>query len=135
MNLVLSRLHCRSDGIFGTLSSPNGVLAVTLEHAYPVMSTYIPKIPVGTYSCVRGLHKLEGMDRPFDTFEITGVPGHTNLLFHAGNYNRDSEGCVLLGTSMFSNDFQSWMIRESRLAFCKFLDLQSVVNEFTLRVI
>jgi hypothetical protein len=48
-------------------------------------------IPAGTYPYKR----FHGAKHP-DTFEIV-VPGHTALLFHPGNSEADTEGCILLG--------------------------------------
>ena len=129
-------MHSLESGIFSYLLGDADIVeAVTLEHAYPEGEIYIPKIPSGSYKCVRGPHRLHGMTEDFITFEITGVEGHTNLLFHWGNYNKDSEGCVLLGkTKILMPDGVSSMITESRAAFNKFMDLQNGLDEFQLEV-
>lgn len=132
MNLSLTRKEFRSDGIFSELHSEMGeFIAVTLEHSYDNQ----PKIPVGTYTCRRGLHRLHGMTEDFETFEIVGVEGHTNLLFHWGNFNKDSEGCVLLGSEIGKNgDDGAQMILHSRDTFKKFMRIQDGINEFKLTV-
>lgn len=134
MNLYLKRNEFGSAGIFGILASVDGscIVAQTLEHSYvgsnePV--SYIPKLPPGDYTCVRGLHKLESMSSVFETFEITDVPGHKGILFHVGNLNEDSSGCVLLGSARSGN-----MITQSRIAFSTFMKLQQGVSQFTLTV-
>jgi hypothetical protein len=132
MNLTLIRTDAREDGIFGTLEGPNGLIAYTLEHAYPRGGIFTPKLPAGIYTCVRGLHQLANMKAPFWTFEITGVPGHTNILIHIGNYNDDSEGCVLVGDTILKGP--TWMITDSRITFDKFMALQQGVDEFQLTV-
>lgn len=131
MNMGLKRSRAVLYGVFGTLFDESGAfLAVTLEHSYPQKDgSFLPKIPAGTYVCKRGEHRLEGMNQPFMTFEVTGVAGHSNLLFHWGNYNNDSEGCILLGT-----DAENTMITESRAAFARFMALQEGVDLFTLTV-
>lgn len=136
--LQLTRLDYLNTGIFGALIDPDSSFAAfTLEHSYPVVpdstsvsTNYAPKIPAGTYKCLRGLHKLEGMTEPFETFEINGVEGHTNLLFHAGNFNKDSEGCVLLGLDRQGDT----AILESREAFFEFMKNLKDLNEFTLEI-
>lgn len=127
MNLRLVR-HVYSDmGIFGELyDEANNKIAVTLEHAY----NKTPKTPPGTYTCVRGAHRLHNMVDPFDTFEIEGVVGHDNILFHWGNFNKDSDGCVLLGEARVGD-----MITLSKLTFAKFMKLQEGLNRFELRII
>lgn len=133
MDLKLSRTDFIQAGIFGVMTDTNEKqIGVTLEHSYPGSNlpiSYIPKIPPGVYTCVRGIHQLVGMSTPFETFEITNVPGHTNILIHVGNTNVDSSGCVLLGTSRSGN-----MILESRLAFGAFMQMQAGVNAFALIV-
>jgi hypothetical protein len=139
MNITLKRNEYIKDGIFGELLDENNYsFCVTLEHAYQQDdATYAPKLSPGTYDCVRGLHQLEHMTTPFETFEITNVPGHTNILFHVGNYNNDSEGCVLLGTktgvSVINPPVQ--MILNSKVAFNNFVTLQQSINNFTLTVL
>lgn len=125
MNLTLNRILKKEEGIFSELRDEKGVLiAFTLEHSYSLE----PKIYNGTFKCMRGTHQLhDGV--PFVTFEIMGVEGHSNLLFHAGNFNHDSEGCILLGQEIVNN-----MITNSKQTFLKFMELQSELDIFTLTV-
>lgn len=131
--MILRRNSFVESGIFGTLSDEtNSFHYVTLEHAYATLDTppkFVPKVPQGTFKCVRGIHQLEGMDHRFETFEITDVPGHTNLLFHTGNVNSDSAGCVLLGYERVNDT-----ILYSRIAFSSFLDRLNGVDIFELTV-
>lgn len=137
MDFRLTNTVFEADGIFGILADMTGkVVAVTLQHAYDAEvgnGTYAAKISPGTYKCVKGTHRLEGMFGNFVTFEITGVAGHTNLLFHWGNYNKDSEGCVLLGESIEEAGSER-MITHSRDTFAKFMGLLTDINTFTLTV-
>ncbi len=130
MNLTLKRNRIDLYGAFGELLDEKNILVcVTLEHAYPVgLKDFAPKLPSGIYKCVRGMHCLLGKN-PFITFEITGVSGHVGILFHCGNTNNDSEGCVLLGSERGTG-----CILDSRVAFEKFMALQENVGEFTLTV-
>lgn len=116
-----------ADGIFGDLIFGSSPIAVTLEHAYLVGEEYRPKIPPGTYTCVRGEHLLHSTAVPFETFEIMGVPGHTGLLFHWGNWNRDSDGCILLGLKAEGD-----MILNSKEAFNNFMGILAGDDLFTL---
>lgn len=140
MNLILKRTNKEVDGIFGVLSDESGsTIAVTLEHAYDSglgNGSYDAKTPLGDYKCVRGQHQLHGMTKPFTTFEVTNVPGHTNILFHVGNFNEDSEGCILLGRRIAPRDppESGNMITSSRNTFNAFMDLQKDLNEFTLTI-
>lgn len=129
MKLVRGELS--KDGIFSLLSQDDGSeLFLCLEHAYQDGNVYVPKLPNGTYVCVRGLHTLEHHPEPFETFEITRVPGHSDILFHIGNSNADSAGCVLLG---LARNFVS--ILNSKDAFAKFMNLMVGIDSFTLEVL
>ena len=135
MTFTLRRLESRKDGIFGELLDEEGdEIAVTLEHAYENGDgSYFAKIPAGQYSCKRGLHQLLHMVSPFETFQVCDVPGHNDILFHVGNRNDDSEGCVLLGTETTQiGDAQ--IITGSKLAFQRFMKLLAAVNRFDLVV-
>lgn len=131
MNLILRRTDYKASGIFSTLENEAGdVLFHTLEHAFKDSSglLYRPKISTGAYECVLGTHKLDH-GGPLQTYEVTGVPGHKGILFHVGNYNKDSDGCILVGTAGGDE-----MISSSKAAFNKFLLMQEGKN-FTLKVI
>lgn len=124
--MLLSRKMFRDDGVFSVLHDR----FQTLEHSYNLL----PKIPNGTYTCVRGMHRLHGMTEDFETFEVTGVEGHSNLLFHVGNYNEDSEGCILVGEQVGQKLNGGKMITNSKVAFKQFMGLQAGVDSFTLVV-
>lgn len=141
MNLILTRTLFRQDGIFGTLTDESGKeIAATLEHAYDEgnsdESTWLPKTPIGTYTCKRGPHRLHGMVDYFSTYEVQNVPEHTNILFHWGNYNSDSDGCILLGRRIVANPdkMSDLMITSSKNTFNKFIDLQRETDTFTLTI-
>ena len=128
----------RADGIFSTLFNDNASFCRTLEHAYEdAEGNWYPKLKRGaTYKCVRGMHTLEhyNQGRPFECFEITGVPGHTGILLHVGNLNRDSDGCVLLGNKVVTLNSQQWMVQRSQDTFSKFMSLLDGIDEFDLEV-
>ncbi len=125
MDLLLKRTECTPDGIYSLLTTMDGEqVAVTIEHSYDCL----PKLPPGLYTCVRGIHQLHNKV-PFETFEITEVPRHTGILFHVGNSNIDSEGCVLLGSQKMG-----YQVVKSRETFEKFMELQKGCNSFLLAV-
>jgi hypothetical protein len=133
LRLTLRRTDFQIEGIFGELIlDARPTPFATLEHAYRVGETenFKPKVEPGTYKCVRGPHRLHNMTTDFSTFEITGVAGHKNILFHSGNFNKDSEGCVLIGLKR-----SGCAITDSRVAFQQFMEAMEGVNEFILTVI
>jgi hypothetical protein len=131
--MILQRIDSNVFGVFGSLLSDDGAeICKTLEHAYPKIDSrgvsYFAKLPTGNFRCSRGLHRLRQGD-PFDTFEVLDVPGHTGILFHPGNYNRDSDGCVLLGEAISDNA----LVRSAK-AFSYFMRRLQYVDCFTLTV-
>ena len=125
MTLTLKRDRFAHDGIFGTLTNGETVVCRTLEHSFDSQ----PALPAGTYTCKRGTHMLAGMSQNFITFEVQNVPGHTGILFHTGNTNRDSEGCILVGETIKGN-----LLLNSRPAFATFMTLCDRLPQFTLNV-
>lgn len=129
--MTLIRKEYNSWGIISELKGGDTFSWVTLEHAYlQDGGCYLPKIPKGTFTCVKGTHELL-TGGPFTTFEITGVPSHTGLLFHIGNFNNDSEGCILLGNQL--NEITQ-SILNSRIAFNEFMIAQNGSDKFKLTV-
>lgn len=80
------RLEKSSEGILGTLMIERQIFCVTLERD----DTFLKQ---GMYHCQR----FHGAKWP-NTFEIE-VQGHTAVLFHAGNVEADTAGCILLGAT------------------------------------
>ncbi len=76
--------------------------ALTLEQPYRANKPDDPNtpendascIPPGRYLCKRVLSPKFGL-----TFEVTGVPGRTNILLHGGDRAPQSLGCILVGLS------------------------------------
>lgn len=135
MDLLLQRIEWKPDGIFSELRGTDGeTIFHTLEHAYPDgFGALAPKLIDGIYRCVRGIHKLEHIPMPFETFEITNVPGHSKILYHVGNFNFDSLGCVLVGSGVLQLNGHQALTR-SKEAFKSFMDLQTGYDEFILTV-
>lgn len=135
MNLKLSRTAFKETGIYGEIESAEDgkKLFFTIEHAFPGESAsgkfWYPIIPIGTYKCIRGQHKLHN-GIPFETFMVTGIEGHTGVLFHIGNYNKDSEGCICLGKAPMVDG-----VNRSGEAFKEFIELQRTTDEFMLEVV
>ncbi len=99
-------------------------------------------IPDGTYLCKKVITEHHG-----ETFTITGVAGRDAILFHWGNTEIDSKGCLILGlkwSRMDAPDPDSNQVElqpavaESRNAFVEFMgrlhnDDSFILNIITLR--
>lgn len=150
MDLTYQRQFYRADGIGSevTETESGAHFMVVLEHAYldEQLNTYLPILQPGTYDCVRGAHRLDGMTEDFITFEITGVKDqhgtlHHGILFHWGNWNNDSKGCSLCGEKFaFGDDPRvvgyslDDMVTNSRATFARFMQSQEGLDRFTLTV-
>ncbi len=137
--MKLIRTAFRPDGIFGRLYNDHGVpLCYTLEHSFAQLDgSWLPKVAVGTYKCVRGQHQLASMTKPFTTFEVTGVPPFdgnavTGILFHMGNFDKDSEGCILVGRNILKQADGSQIVSNSVHTFEDVMNAWSQLNEFQL---
>lgn len=86
-------------------------------------------IPVGAYRCQRYESPRHG-----STFEITGVPGRTNIELHVGNTPTDLLGCVAVAQSFGTVNGQPG-VTNSRAGFADFLARTATMDAFTLTVV
>jgi hypothetical protein len=125
--IELFRLSNRADGTPGVLLVNTAPICVTLERPWFNNQKGISCIPTGIYICSRVKSPKFG-----DTFEVTFVTGRSEILFHSGNIDDDSHGCILLGES-----FNKWTtgqvsIASSKIAFAEFM--QELVEQNTFRL-
>ena len=118
------RLENTTQGTIGVLVINGLVECWTMQ---PDSSDTHFHIPSGSYVCKR-FHGQKWQD----TFEIV-VKGHTALLFHAGNTEEDTQGCVLLGEDVgYLNGKRA--VLASGKAFCEFMKKMDNEQEFNLFV-
>lgn len=106
-----------------------------VKHA-PIFTLENPKrdtkidalIPAGVYTC-----KPYSSAKYPDVYEICDVPGRTYILIHAGNFEADTTGCVLVGLSAGVMKNQA-AVMQSKQAM---EELRKLIGdqEFTLRVV
>lgn len=125
MKITLTRKHYRSDGIFGEIDTPNNFF-FTLEHSYEKK----PKLLAGEYTCKRYISPHNG----YELFKLEHTPEATMIELHIGNYNEDSEGCILLGLALGNRANGGMMLTSSRQAFIAFMSMFKGIEEFTLVV-
>lgn len=86
----------------------------------------VTAIPTGKYKLVIDASTRFRKDMP----HILNVPNFTGVRIHAGNTSKDTEGCILLGTTWSGGDF----ISQSKLAFDKFFTKLKVAKTATIEI-
>jgi hypothetical protein len=127
--LTLKRIALVPAGAFGVLLAEGVPFAVTLERSFAREGKDDAKIPVGTWPCKRTVYLRGG----YQTFEVF-VPGHTRLLFHRGNVETDSEGCILVGESFHEFGRGRPGIGQSAAGFAEFMARMGDEEKFNLVV-
>jgi len=84
--VVLTRLSTSKAGTFGVLSVNGQAVLATLEPPEAI-------VPPGQYK----LRRRWSPRFKRKLFEVTNVPGHTDVLIHPGNTIKDTKGCILVG--------------------------------------
>ena len=126
MHLV--RTHDSSAGMFGVLIVDERPLCVTLENPWLDNQVGISCVPPGTYHCER-------IDSPNfgDTFMLEHVPDRSHILFHHGNTEPDTRGCILLG-QYYGLLGRTPAVLNSRATRRLFMDKLVETNSFTLEI-
>ena len=126
MKAKLVRLETSPQGALGVLILDGEIFCCTLQPDAADLKRFY--IPAGKYTCKR----FHGTKWP-DTFEII-VQGHTALLFHAGNVEEHSEGCILLGAS-FGRLKGNRAVLNSGATFSVFMKKLAGIDRFQLEII
>lgn len=93
--LRLIRLEESEQGTIGVLLIDAEVFCFTLEPSDQLNAVNRSSIPAQQYIC----KKVES-PRFGRTYEVSFVPGRSQVLFHPGNTASDTEGCILLGETV-----------------------------------
>ena len=136
MRIILNRLSHTTHGTFGVLMDDTAVpFAITMERPWLNNQKSISCIPDGVYTAKRCRHSEEYnfKDSPKfgDTFVVENVPNRSHILFHTGNLDDDSHGCILVG-EQFGVLGNNPAILASKAGFKEFFRLTSNVHEFQL---
>lgn len=126
MELLLTRAPSSSKSTAGTLEVDGQFECFTLEDV--VRSKKIPgetAIPAGTYKVIIDMSNRFKRLLPL----LIDVPGFAGIRIHPGNTDKDTEGCILVGTT-HSRDF----IGNSRLAFDALFKKMQAAKSITITI-
>lgn len=137
--MKLKRWTNGDDGTLGKLNAPTARQLYCLEEEDQGNRRNVSRIPAGTYLCKRTWYNKGN----YATFEVTRVPHRSRILFHRGNTEEDTAGCILLGYSVgvlevtdedSSEPKFKLAVLNSRNAFNAFMDSQDDIDTFWLDV-
>ena len=126
--MILKRIALTKYGTFGVLLYSGIPFAVTLEREWNGNQRNISCIPAGIYTCKRITSPTFG-----ETFEVTDVPGRSHILFHKGNLQDDSHGCILVG-EQYGDLRGNPGVLASRKGFSEFLKKLTDTELFQLNI-
>jgi len=129
MLVELIRIEKSDHGTFGVLKLNGGAFCVTLEPEDKDNKVNISCIPEGEYTCKRVFSPKYG-----STFEVTEVDGRSHILFHAGNVETNTKGCILLA-QYFGKLKGARAVLNSGNTFRRFREELIRVKEFKLKII
>lgn len=130
--LYIKRNWVRPDGAFGTVAWNGVPFALTLERTYPGPrpGTQIVKLEQGFYKCTRSWFHKGG----YETFVIHNeiVKPERRILFHRGNKEDESEGCILVGENFVPGPNGQVYLGQSGVGFGELLKLVGKADTFDL---
>jgi hypothetical protein len=119
--LELKTIAIRMHGTYSALLWDGDPFAVSVE-CYP------PVLKNGDFECTRDFYHHGG----YATYEIQ-VDGHDRVLFHKGNYGKDSLACVVVAESFAMLDGKV-AIADSKHGFEELMEKANGAPQFTMRV-
>ena len=91
---TLTRITSAKDGVLGVLHDSNNAYCVTLEDPWDNNRVGNSCILPGAYEVVP-----HSGTKYKNVWRLLNVPGRSAILIHAGNSQKDTQGCILVGTS------------------------------------
>jgi len=129
MLLRINRVASKMFGTFGVFMLNDGTpFAVTLERPWADNKRGLSCIPANIYLCKRIKSGKFG-----DTFEVGGVPGRNAILFHKGNINNDTHGCILVGEQFEPLGGVPGIVASAK-GFAEFISVTKDESSFVLEI-
>lgn len=136
--IMIRRIITGIHGTFGTIIYENIPFALSLEREWLDNQTGISCIPASEYKCTRCNkspdYNYTNSPRFGDTFQVRNVKNRSKILFHKGNLDDDSHGCVLVG-EQFGIIKGSPGVQASKHGYNEFMDIMKNDDEFRLIVV
>ena len=136
--LEIRRIATGNQGTFGVIKYTNIPFAITLEREWLDNKSGVSCIPAGVYSVLRcnasPEYDYKNSPRFGDTFNVIDVEGRSKILFHKGNIDDDSHGCILVG-EQYGDLASSSGILASKAGYTEFMKLLENENEFRLIIV
>jgi len=126
--MILKRVAFTEYGTFGVLLNNGIPFVLTLERPWLDNREDVSCIPEGVYTCTR----YSSAKYP-DTFQVLNVPDRTGILFHKGNLDDHSKGCILIG-EMFDPYKDEPAILSSAKGFKEFMEILKDRQSFELQI-
>lgn len=131
LNIILQRYSDDKNSTLGMMFVDNKFYCYTLEDEYrEVKVKGETRIPAGRYELI--LNKVltpltQKYRKKYKFFkyhiQLKDVPLFNNIYIHVGNYDENTDGCILVGDSANNNQFEKGMISHSFRAFERFYTL------------
>ena len=137
IHLTIHRVSTGDSGTYGVLLNNGKPFALTLERQWLGNMPGVSCIPKGEYNVLRCIaspeYGFKNSPRFGDTFHVQNVPYRSKILFHKGNLDDDSHGCILVG-SEFGELGTEVGILNSKKGFGRFMKLLKGQSEFGLTI-
>ena len=103
-----------TEGTFGVLTVDGMPFCVTLEPYSNDNQSNVSCIPAQQYMC-----KPYSSAKYNNVYQVMNVPGRSSILFHSGNTDNHTEGCIILA-SYYGKLNGDWAALNSGTTFNKF---------------
>ena len=113
MTVKLRRFDTGEAGTYGEISIDGEYVCFATEPPWKDNKPCVSCIPAGTYQLARRYSPKFGK-----SWHVLDVPGRTHILFHEGNYQRNTLGCIMPATMLSRDSHLSGL--SSRLALERF---------------
>ncbi|MCH8505060.1 MAG: DUF5675 family protein [Ectothiorhodospiraceae bacterium] len=122
---------------FGLMTLPCGWSCCVLENPWRNNERKLSCIPEGVYEM--RMRRSPVVERTSGGefqkgWEVTNVRDRTFIMLHPGNYERNTEGCLLPGRDFAWHEREGPMVTHSQVTFRRLMQLLSVRNRWDIDI-